>query len=217
MNRPYFVLLSLLLTSGAALGRDTDRPSVYESDETGEMAAKAFETVLRHGAFVSFDVEYSQVLRADAWFVGIKGGWIANHRFIVGLAGSTMANGISPPRGAPTAATNVRFVHGGLWLEYVLLHDKPVHASLGTLLGGGKVTYTVPRPYPSTPGHEPEMPNTTVAIFEPSANLEVSLSRSVRLSAGVGYRLVGNTLLEGLSNDDLSSLTGAVRIKLGVF
>jgi hypothetical protein len=183
------------------------------------MAAQVGRAVLSHGAFVALALQYGPVLGQDALFVGLKGGWLANHRFAVGAGGFVMTSHVSPPPGAPRTAQNVTLAYGGLWLEYIFLHDKPVHGALGALLAVGEAGYRVPATGPINPGEdfESDLPDTTVLVLEPSASIELSLTRSVRLAAGVSYRTVGTAHLDGLRERNLSGLTGSVMLKAGLF
>jgi hypothetical protein len=159
---------------------------------------------------------YSRIQGRDALFFGGRGGWIANHHFVFGAGGFGLVSRIAPPEGAPDIGEALRteFGYGGLWLEYILLPDKLVHASIGTLLGGGAVSYSRLR---RTERQDREVESDVVFAVEPVLSVELNLVRFLRVAAGVGYRHVGSVDLTGLRQEDLSGFTGSVMLKFGRF
>lgn len=159
---------------------------------------------------------YSRVQDRDALFFGGRGGWIAGHHFVLGAGGFALVTRIAPPEGAPDVGEALRteFAYGGLWLEYLLFPDKLVHASIGTLLGGGAVSYSRVR---RMERQDREVESDVVFAVEPVLSVELNLTRFVRLSAGAGYRHVASVELTGLRQKDLSGFTGSVMIKFGRF
>ncbi len=159
---------------------------------------------------------YSRVLGRDALFLGGQGGWIANHHFVLGAAGFAMVSHISAPAGAVDVGQDLRFEfgYGGLWLEYIFLPDKLVHASLGTLLGGGVVDYS--RVHHAD--HEDRtVESDVVFVAAPVLSAELNITRALRLSLGAGYRYVGSVNLTGVRREDVSGFTGSVMLKFGQF
>jgi hypothetical protein len=168
------------------------------------------------GAFGGPVVAYSRVVGRDALFFGGRGGWIANHRFVLGVGGFAMTTRMPAPAGAPQGGENLRldFGYGGLWLEYIFWPYKLVHASVGTLIGGGASIYNRTL---QTAGQERELISDIVFVVDPVVSAEVNVLRFMRLGAGVGYRYVGSVDLAGLSKDDLSGFTVSVMLKFGNF
>ena len=159
---------------------------------------------------------YSRILGHDTLFFGGKGGWLVNHRFVLGGAGFAMTTRVPAPAGAPDIGEDLRteFAYGGVWLEYIFLPDRLVHGSIGTLLGGGGVSYTrILR----TDRQEREVENDVVLIAEPVIAAELNISPFLRMAVGAGYRYVGNVDLTGLRREDLSGFTGSVMLKFGRF
>jgi len=159
---------------------------------------------------------YSRIQDRDALFFGGRGGWIANHSFVFGAGGFALVTRIAPPEGAPDVGEELRteFGYGGLWLEYILLPDKLLHASIGTLLGGGAVSYSRIR---RTERQDREVESDVVFTVEPVLSAELNLTRFLRMSVGVGYRHVGSVDLTGLRQEDLSGFSGSVMLKFGRF
>jgi hypothetical protein len=159
---------------------------------------------------------YSRVLDRDAIFFGGRGGWIVGHRFVLGGGGFGMTTRPPAPEGAPDVGEDLRldFGYGGVWLEYILLPDKVVHATVGTLIGGGGTSYTRVR---RTEREDREVESDPVFVLDPVVSIELNVIRFMRVSAGVGYRYVGSVNLPGLRREDLSGFTGSVMLKFGRF
>ncbi len=159
---------------------------------------------------------YSRILGHDTLFFGGKGGWLVNHHFVLGAAGYGLTTRVPVPAGAPDIGEELQteFTYGGVWLEYIFLPDKLVHGSIGTLLGGGGVSYSrILR----TQRQNREVENDVVLAAEPVISAELNLSPFLRMSLGAGYRFVGSVDLTGLRQEDLSGFTASVMLKFGRF
>ncbi|WP_224247699.1 hypothetical protein [Hyalangium gracile] len=159
---------------------------------------------------------YSRILDRDALLLGGRGGWIANHHFVFGAGGFALLTRLPAPEGAPDIGEDLRldFAYGGLWLEYILLPDKLVHASIGTLVGGGVVGYSRPR---RSWREDRSVEDDVVFVAEPTLAIEMNVLRFLRLALGTGYRYVGSVDLSGMREQDLSGFTGSVMFKFGRF
>ncbi|WP_157232196.1 hypothetical protein [Hyalangium minutum] len=244
MRRALPLILALVLPSGAALGQEApqsappppaepppppaaqeppppEAPSLPQAPPAPAQESKpGMETLISgdvsSGGFGGPVFMYSRVQGRDALFFGGRGGWLANHHFVLGAGGFALVSRIAPPAGAPDVGEDLRteFAYGGLWLEYILLPDKLVHASIGTLLGGGAASYSRIR---RMERQDREVESDVVFTVEPVISVELNLTRFLRLSAGAGYRHVASVELTGLRQEDLSGFTGSVMLKFGRF
>jgi hypothetical protein len=168
------------------------------------------------GGFGGPVLMYSRIMHRDVLFFGGRGGWIANHRFVLGAGGFGMTTRLPAPSGAPLGGDNLRldFGYGGLWLEYIFWPQKLIHVSVGTLIGGGAAVYNRAV---RAEGEDRELISDVVFVVDPVISAELNVLRFLRFSAGVGYRHVGSVNLAGLSGDDLSGLTVSVMLRFGNF
>jgi hypothetical protein len=159
---------------------------------------------------------YSRIQGRDALLFGGRGGWIANHRFVLGGGGFALTTRVPAPAGAPDIGEALRteFAYGGLWLEYIFLPDKLVHGSIGTLIGGGAVSYSRIR---RIERQDREVESDVVFTIDPVVAVEMNLLPFLRVSLGAGYRYVGSVELTGLREEDLSGFTGSLMLKFGRF
>ena len=237
MTRPHLLLLVLLWTPGAAVAQETapaatpeqprppepppiSQPPRPQPEEEEKKPKPQMETLLAgdvtQGGFGGPVLVYSRVRDTDVIFFGGRGGWIANHRFVLGAGGFAMTSRMPAPAGAPLGGDNLRldFGYGGLWLEYILWPHKVLHASFGTLVGGGAAIYNRAI---RAEGEDREVISDVVFVVDPVVSAEVNVLRFLRVSAGVGYRYVGSVNLVGLEKDDLSGFTASVMLKFGNF
>jgi hypothetical protein len=168
---------------------------------------------IEHGGFGGPEMRFSSVLGSGAVFVGGRGGWVINHRFIIGGAGYGLASRIGAPSAAQPAVGryDLSFGYGGVFLEYVLAPRQVWHLSVLSLFGAGGLEYT---PYDLAP---PSRRSSAVFVWEPALLLEVNLVSFLRLDLGASYRLVRGADLTGLGNSDVSGPAGILALKFGKF
>jgi hypothetical protein len=157
-------------------------------------------------------VSYTRFDGKDAVMVGGRGGWILNHRLVIGGGGFGLA---SPPRETAGVAPDVaeyqhNFGYGGLWLEYLIAPMNVVHGSVGTLVGPGGITYLRRRDNQS-------MASTAVFVLDPVVAVEVNVTTFIRIGLQTGYRVVRGVDLATLSNADASGFTLGGVVKFGGF
>ncbi len=122
-----------------------------------------------------------------------------------------------------------RFGHGGIWLGFILNPQKAVNFGANVKLGWGSYSITDKK----YPGEEYKWENyaiDNVFVFSPEIDVNLNLLKWMRLSIGVGYRLVSGVnetylaLDQGaiyerqyFDSDALNSLTGNLSLSFGWF
>ncbi|MBI5534299.1 MAG: hypothetical protein HY898_16360 [Deltaproteobacteria bacterium] len=144
---------------------------------------------------------------------GLRGGWMINRTFGIGLAG----NGFNWTRadiGDTPQLTDRRIQggYGGLLLEYVVASNKVVHGFIDTTIGGGGACIKMP-------GDEKDDCSSirTFFVAEPTINAEVNVLPFMRLTVGAGYRFVAGPDAGGLASSDLSGVVTRVGLRFGQF
>ncbi len=118
-------------------------------------------------------------------FFGGQGGWIINHRMVVGgkfymLANPTDVEGLNN--------IVVGFLGGGALFEYMIASNKLIHFSIENMVGAGGVYNDVGN---YTAGHDPlEYTGDACFIMEPGINVNLNVTKMFRIGAGVTYRYV---------------------------
>jgi len=181
---------------------------------TAAAAPERDETVLggeiEHGGYGGPRIGYTRIAGNDAMLVGGEGGWILNHHFIIGGAGFGLVTQ-QPAPGALATTDDLSLGYGGLLVGYTVRPHHLVHGTFGVLVGGGGVGSHARAGGASRAG------NDAFFVLEPNATMEVNLVEHVRAGLGLSLRLVRGIDTDGLSNGDLSGVTGSMIVKFGKF
>lgn len=105
----------------------------------------------------------------------------------------------------------VDIAHSGLWLGYVFPSHKLVHLYTSVRGGWGLVNTTFDNNGINN--------GDRIFVVTPEAGVEVNLFRWLRLAGTVGYRQVNgvNNSISGLTNSDVSGVTGGLTLRIGAF
>lgn len=196
------LLLAVAVLAGSASAAE-DRPA-DEVLVSGE---------IEHGGFGGPEMRFSSVLGSGAVFVGARGGWIINHRFIIGGAGYGLASRIGAPSSAQPGIGryDLSFGYGGPCFEYVVAPGRLWHLSVLSLFGAGGLQYVSRELAPPSPR------TSAVFVWEPALLLEVNVVSFLRIDLGASYRLVSGAELTGLGNSDVGGPAGVLALKFGKF
>jgi len=166
---------------------------------------------IESGGFGGPVVKITQVNGESGVLMGGRGGWIINHRFVLGGGGYGLTTNHKAPNYSTESPHYIEMGYGGLELEYIVSSNKVLHYSLQTLIGAGGVDLR------DKWGGSVDGENDSFFVVEPGANLELNVSKSIRISAGASYRHVVGVDYRGLGNSDLSGLSANLALKFGKF
>ncbi len=158
------------------------------------------------GGFGGAALKFSEMVDEFAVFVGGRGGWIANHTFVIGGGVYVLVSDLDLRDFPQLNDHGIEFVYGGLEVEYIGLSSAVAHYSVYTLVGIGRWRFTPDR-----------NDFDDVFVVEPAINVELNVARPFRIELGVGYRFVSRVTTPGLENGDLSAFSGALTFKFGSF
>ncbi|MDT8323274.1 MAG: hypothetical protein RRA94_04105 [Bacteroidota bacterium] len=205
-----FLLITFLSTSLSAQEQET-----------------LFGSNAEHGGYGAVSVRFSSIQSTDAVLVGGYGGWLIDHRLMLGVGGFGLVTDV---RARPVAqelyswnneALYVNFGYGGFMMEYTVAPSELLHFTVQALIGGGGVQYREDWFEHDDDWHnDSRRHGGTDALFvlEPAAQVEVNITPWFRASAGASYRHVsGIDELQGIENDDLKGVTGNLTFKFGAF
>lgn len=183
---------------------------------------REMKTLLGHdrggGGYCSFSTGYSNIDNMDAILFGGRFSWMASHSLGIGMGATGFINEFHYE---PSIDRDVFFTggYGGLYIEPVLLPRLPVHLAFPVLLGFGGISFISK----DIEFNENFLEDSKVfLLIEPSAELELNLTRFLRLAIGASYRLPTpfNVGLPGsytIDVESLRTLSYTVTLKLGKF
>jgi hypothetical protein len=170
-----------------------------------------------NGAFGAASIKMTKMLGQNAAILGGKFGWVLDDQFVLGGGVYALMGGVNANFSDPVSGEQVRlnFNYGGLQLEYILLADEKVHASVDVLIAGAGNYYSVP---------DQSKPHTSYftqsfTIYEPEINLEFTLLNWLHLDAAGSYRFVTglDNNFENISANDIKGFSGAFTFKFGSY
>jgi hypothetical protein len=151
-----------------------------------------------NGGYGAFHFGYSTIGGRDALITGFRGGWVVNHQFVLGFAGTSMISE-EKKNNLPLVNNYLTGGYGGFLIEPILFPEKPVHVSFPMIFGGGGVVL-LDADYEMNSGNHFDPFNNSMSnffIFNPGVEIEFNMARVFRMGIGLSYRLTTAVDLPG--------------------
>lgn len=150
---------------------------------------------------------------------GAYGGVLLNGKIMLGAGAYSLVNNVEMPvvnTGGYKEYVNLWYT--GFVAEYIHNSDKLVHWTAGTLLGGGGVGRREKwgRDY-DWEDHDNVSDASGFFVAEPFANIEVNITKFLRLDIGASYRYIAGSNTIGITDSKLSGPSVHVGLKAGKF
>lgn len=216
-----FASASLFTLSLSCLGQATD---------TSDLAPRTLFGAghkLANGGWGAPTASYTRIMDHDAMLVGIRGGWLIDHRVTLGIAGHGLVTDMTNPTydahlidegRPPHHSSKFRAGYGGLLIEPIIAYKSPVHVALPLIIGAGGCGYEsyteLPHDFDPLTWHDDVQ---AFFVIEPGVDLEVNLVRMVRLGLGASYRYTSDIDLPGTPADAMRGFNTTFAIKVGAF
>jgi hypothetical protein len=182
---------------------------------------------MESGFVIAPDARFTTVNDRFGTLAGVYGGWLTDRTLLVGAGGYWLAN----------RDDNFKMQYFGGVGRWTIGAHRKVGVSAGALVGGGSATLA--KTYGDLFGVIPagatgmdrdrrlsfrgrggsQITSATLVrvnedffITEPQVNAVLSLTKWLRLDAGVGYRLIGGA---DVLSDDLRGISGSIALQLG--
>lgn len=214
------VILSALLVIVSSFIYCQDPDSTKETGKKEK--SDEYMTLFGHskpgGAYGAFSSGYSQIGGEHAVMFGGRFEWIAARTFGFGFGGKGFINEYhyEPGIGKEVFLTGG---YGGLYLEPIVMPRFPVHLAFPILLGAGGVSYVT-----KDSGFEDNFieESEAILVFEPSAELELNITRHFRLAFGAAYLItspfdIGSAQPPAASSKSIEGWNYNITFKFGKF
>lgn len=217
MKKIFTILLLALFAQISFAQEETQEEKKNNRDDINTIFSK--ENLKVTGGYISPEIKVGNVHEDVSLFVGGRLGMILNDHFTLGIAGYGLANNsnfkdVDPLSLNPDLRINMGY--GGLLMEYTFFGNKKIHFSIPVVVGAaGIYIYEDDNNYFYNNYNDIE--NSAAFVVEPGVNIEFNLFKFLRLDLGASYRLVTQTSLDYLSDDDLSDLSINATFKFGFF
>ncbi len=176
-----------------------------------------------HGGYGALTLKYGKILDQDAWFTGIRGGWLIDHRFTLGIAGAGLVSRVVnddwlPEDPSPDLEARLLTGYGGLLLEPIIFYRAPFHISAPVVFGAGGATYGLQDgSFWSDPDINFEDDAVAFFVFEPGLEIEINALRFMRINVGASYFYTSDVRLPEVETDFMRGFRGTFTLKFGAF
>lgn len=202
----------------------------YEMEQKNEQEMQTlFNRQLTYGGYGAPELKLTNFNNNPGLIVGGHGGFILNHRFIIGGGGY----GLVTKSKFSNDTLNIGTGYGGLRLEYVCCSHKLVHFSVPVLIGGGGAAVLEKNRDAGEYGEinwdvndnddwdewddYGVIESSGYFVVEPGVNVELNIVKHFRIAMGSSYRYIAGTDLEYIKDADLSNFSFNLSFKFGVF
>jgi len=209
------VVLALVLVlhpRGAAADVPGSTPaSRAPADEAGETLIGPDPFPRDSGWYVAPSFGVTAAAGHFGYSTGIRGAWVMNRTFGVGLSASSLGWNGETREGSGVGVGRTRGAYGGLLLQYNLAERGLVHGFVDATLGGGATCEDDPS------GGDTSCHDThAFLVVEPAANLEINVISFMRVAIGAGYRFAGPGSARAFGSD-MSGLVARTSLEFGRF
>ena len=214
MRRTLFLALGmcLALAMSAQYNESQQIQTLFDNDRP-----------VSHGGYGALHLKYGKILDQDAWYMGIRGGWLIDHRFTLGLAGSGLVSRVVnddwlPEDPQPGIEARLFTGHGGLLMEPIIFYSKPFHIAAPIMIGAGGATYGLQDDsYWSDPDIDFEENGVAFFAFEPGLELEINALRFMRINIGGSYFYTSDVRMPNVDPGFMRGFRGSFALKFGAF
>jgi len=220
MKKTILILFTILFVVVTASGQEelTEKQKKSKKYTDDEMQT-LFGNQRSNGGYGAFWLGYSIIDDRHAMQFGARGSWVIQHSFALGFGGTGFINEYH----YDAALDREVFLtggYGGLYVEPIIYPNSPVHLAFPILIGAGGVSF-VSYDDPNRDNNFIEDYDTFM-IIEPSAEIEMNLTRFMRIGLGVTYRLpyrfnVGSSGSGYASAESIKGLSYNLTFKFGSF
>jgi hypothetical protein len=170
------------------------------------------------GGYAAAPAKFTSIDGNLGVLTGGYGGVLLNHKIMLGVGAYSLVNNIGLPPVNPTINKEyLNLWYTGFVAEYTHNSDKLIHWTAGTLLGGGGVSRRDTRRRNDDFDQRNNYDGSGFFVAEPFANLELNITRFLRLDVGASYRYVQGSSTQGITDGKLSNPSVHVSIKAGKF
>lgn len=192
-------------------------PCLPAARSDGKVVQPQHKTLLgdpvRHGVYATPVLKFGAFgpRSEGSLIVGAQGGWILDHKYVLGLGVYGLSTSIKAEERWEIAGLITIFNYGGLMLSYIHHSYRLVHAETTMLIGVGEVNYRDEDYWAKYPKGD------NFIVIEPGINLILNVTRNLRAGMGLGYRHVERVNIIGMDRSDVSGVNFNLLLQVGYF
>ncbi len=162
------------------------------------------------------DFKMTDVASRRAMVAGAYGGVIINKQVILGLGGYGIATNVNTPS-LVSEDVHLDGGYAGIILGFLIAPREVVHVAVPVLIGAGTFHKTNKQLDINNFLRKVYLQSSSFAVVEPGLQIELNISKMVRLGFGGSYRYIQGTHLGEITDSDLSNIAGNITVKIGRF
>jgi len=153
-----------------------------------------------HGGYGAINMFYTQLGTGEnarsAFVSGIKGAWIIDHTFEIGIDANSFISESRPEPALGNSSYMYTGAFGGILLAVNIFPEKPINLSIPVTLGAGGVSYM--GNYLNYDEYYDYYPESVYAYFMvmPGLELQLNMTKFMRLAIHASYRYTSNIYME---------------------
>ncbi|MEM6298935.1 MAG: hypothetical protein AAF740_09635 [Bacteroidota bacterium] len=168
-----------------------------------------------HGGFFAMNFKGTSIHDEPALLVGARVGWNIDRVIAIGFAGYGLAPTVSYAPEPNQSRVRPLMGYAGLFAEPIVGSNRVVHLTFPMFIGGGWAGYLDDW---NDQNDVQLQEDAVIWVAEPGANLEINVSRWMRLGVGTSYRFVGGIdKLETSYGEDFQGMNYHFMMKFGRF
>lgn len=171
--------------------------------------------------FGGVDMKVGDVVGERSLIVGGYGGVVINSNYLLGLGAYGITTKPSFDGVIPNIGTEKRLTvyggYGGILIGGNVLSKEVVHLSIPVLLGAGNLDISDDDFFQGIGDTSFTVESSVFFVIEPGAQLEVNVTKYLRIGIGATYRWVQGLELENLSDGDVTGYNGMLSLRFGRF
>jgi hypothetical protein len=198
---------------------EKEKVSKKDLDQQSDEMQTLFGKRKSNGGYGAISIGYSAIDNRHALHFGARGAWVIQHSFAIGFGGTGFLNEYHYDVNLDQDVF-LTGGYGGLYLEPIIFPKLPVHISFPILIGAGGISFVSYNDeyYDANFVEDYE----AFLIIEPGIDLELNLTRFMRLGLGVTYRLptafeFASTPGNSVNSQSLRGVSYNVTFKFGSF
>jgi len=175
-----------------------------------------------NGGYGALTMKYGRILDQDAYWFGVRGGWLINHQFTLGLAGNGLTSRVYhnewlPNNPDPNVNARLLTGYGGLMLEPIFFHNELFHIAVPVVIGAGGATYGIEHRNWWTEIDVPNNVGEAFFVLEPGIELEINVLRWMRIDIGASYLYTSDVSIPEVDPGFMRGFMGSFALKFGAF
>jgi len=168
-------------------------------------------TGIAHGGYGAPSFKFTRLASTPTMLAGVEGGWIIDHRVVLGGAGYATVHDVSSPMALqnPSQGAALGIRYGGFRAGTIIDVARRTQLTAGMLIGGGLGS--------SETRTGSFRRSDTFYVVEPDLEAEIALSGHVRFALGASYRFVGGMGAFGFTPSVLGGPAATMSMRIGAF